>query len=95
LQQNGFGVTDLLSWFQQQVIGDDFDGTTSNLGWDVQGLEERSLGWFLTGVTSWNNDANWGDGTLSGWGTNFVLVNNVTNFGQWSVGEYNTDVTLE
>merc|ERR1711899_248607 len=72
--------------------GNDFNGTSSDFGLDTQSLEETSLLWTHTGVLGWDDDVDWGDGTLSSWGGNFVLQNQVSNGFEIFVGENKTDV---
>jgi hypothetical protein len=76
-------------------VGDDFNGTTGNLGGDTESLEERGLTGFHTSVTSRDFDISGSDGTSTSRGSNTVGENLFTDFLEVLVGEDETNVTLD
>jgi len=92
VQQSGFGSTDFVAWLQNVDVGDDFNGSSSDFGLDVQSLKETGFFWTLAGVLGWDDNVQWRDGTLSSWGGNFVLQEFVSDGGEIFVGEHESDV---
>lgn len=95
VEQSGFGSTDLGVLGDKVDVGDDFNGTTGNLGGDTESLEERGLTGFHTGVTSRDFDIDGGNGTSTGRGSNTVGENLLTDILEVTVGEDETNVTLD
>lgn len=95
VEQGSLGGSDLGSSLNELQVGSNFNGTTGNLGWDAEGLEERGLSGFHTSVTSGDVDITRGDGTSSGGSSDLVGENLVTDRLEVAVGEDETDVTLD
>jgi hypothetical protein len=76
-------------------VGNDFNGTTGDLGRDVKSLEERGLSGFHTSVSSGNVDIVRGDGSGLGGGSDLVVDDDVTDFLEVSRGEDESDVTTD
>lgn len=71
-EEGGFGGSHDLSGLEHVHVFDDFDHTLVDLGGDLEGVEERNLGWV-------HSSASWGDehvdgGHVSGLGDGFSLV---------------------
>ncbi|KAK5634438.1 hypothetical protein RRF57_010150 [Xylaria bambusicola] len=95
VQQGGLGGTDLVTRFNELEIGSDFNGTAGDLGGDTEGLEERGLAGFHTGVASRNPDIGGSDGTSTGRGRNLVRENLVTDGLEIAIGEDEADVAFD
>ncbi len=95
VKEDSLGSSDLGSGFNELEVGGNLNGTTGNLGWDAKGLEERGLSWLHSGVTGWNKDIIWGDGTGTSWSSDLVGKDDATDGLQVTVGEDETDVTLD
>lgn len=95
VEQGSLGGTDLAAGLDELEIGGNFNGTTGDLGWDTESLEERSLSGLHTGVSSWNVDIGRGDGTSTGWSSDTVGENLLTGGLEVGVGEDKTDVALD
>jgi len=95
VEQSSLGGSDLASSLDELEFGGDFNGTTGNLGWDTESLEERGLSGFHTSVTSWDEHIGGSDGTSSGGGGDLVGENLVTDRLEIGVGEDETDVALD
>ncbi|GAO51719.1 hypothetical protein G7K_5812-t1 [Saitoella complicata NRRL Y-17804] len=95
VQQGSLGSTDLGTGSNDLDLGNDFDGTTGNLGRNTQSLEERGLSGLHTGVTSGDEDIGGGDGTSTGRGSDSDGGDGVTDGLQVTVGENETGVTLD
>merc|ERR1712080_566663 len=63
VQEGGFGHADFVSRLDQVHIMNDFDRALGNLGWDIQGLEERRLLRTQTCVLSRHLDIQRGNGS--------------------------------
>jgi len=94
VEQGSLGGSNLTASLDELQFGSDFNGTTGNLSWDTEGLEERGLSGFHTSVTSWDEDIGRGDSTGSGGGSNLVGENFVTDGLEVAVGEDETDVAF-
>jgi len=95
VQQSGLGWTDFITSFQQMNGGNDFNGTSSDFGLDVQSLEKTSFFWTKSGVLGLDGDIDWSDGAGSSWGGGFVFSDDVSDFFQVTVGKAKTDVLDE
>ena len=95
VEQGCLGGSDLGSGLNELQVGGDFNGTTSNLGWDTEGLEERGLSGLHTSVTGWDVDIIRSNGTSSGRSSDLVCQNLVTDGLEVTVGEDESDVTLD
>ena len=95
VQQRSLGRTDLVTGLNDLDVRDNLDKTSGNLGWDTQSLEERGLTWLHTGVTGWDPDVLWSNGTGLSWGSNNVRDNSLSDGLQVRVGEDETNVTLD
>lgn len=95
VQEGSLGSSDLAAGLDELEISGNFDRTTGNLGWDTEGLEERSLSGLHAGVTSWDVDIIGCDSASSGRGGNLVGKDLVTDILQVAVGEDETNVALD
>ncbi|KAH3666860.1 hypothetical protein OGAPHI_003309 [Ogataea philodendri] len=95
VQQRSLGRSDLLVLGQDLNVGGNFNGTSGNLGWNTQSLEERGLTWLHTGVTSWDVNVSWSNGTGSGWSGNLVVQDDVSDRLEVGVGEDETNITSD
>ena len=86
---------DLLSGGNEMDVGNDFDGTTGNLGRDVKSLEEGGLSGFHTSVTSGDVDVVGGDSSSLGGSSDLVLNDDVSNVLKVGRGEDESDVTTD
>jgi len=93
-EDSSFGVTDLLTLFQDLEFLGNFNLTLLNLGGDVQGVEERDLRGIHTSGTGGNGDIDSGDGTdLSGSG-DLVRFDDGLKIKNGGIREDETDLTL-
>ena len=76
-------------------VGHDFDGTTSDLGRDTEGLEEGGLAGLHTGVTSRDDDILGGKSTSTSRRRDLVRGDDVTDLLEIAGGEHETDVALD
>jgi hypothetical protein len=74
------------------LVGD-FDGTTGDLGRDGQGLEERGLSGFHTGVSGWDEHIDWGESTGTSWSSDLVREDDLTDLLEITSGENETNVS--
>jgi len=95
VQQSSFGSTDSTTGLNDLDIGDDFNSTSSNLGWDTKSLEERGLSGFHTGVSTWYPNIVGGNGTSSSGGSDDVGNNDFSDILQITGSEDETDVSLD
>ncbi len=95
VEQGSFGSSDLGTSLDELQVGGNFNGTTGNLGWDTESLEERGLSGFHTSVTCWNVNIGGRNSTSSGGSGNLVGENLVTDGLEVAVGEDETDVALD
>ena len=95
VEQSSLGSSDLGSSSNKLEILGNFNGTTGNLGWDTESLEERGLSGFHTSVTGWDEDIIRSNGTSSGGSSDLVLENLVTDGLEILVGENESDVALD
>jgi len=95
VEEGGLGGSDLGTSLDELQIGSNFDGTTGNLGWDTESLEEGGLSGFHTSVTSWDEDIERSDGTGTSRSSDTVLENLLTDLLEVAIGEDKTDVTLD
>ena len=95
VKEGGLRGSDLGAGLNELEVSGNLNGTTGNLGWDTKGLEERGLSWLHSGVTGWDVDIIWGDGTSTGWGGDLVGQDNIADGLQVTVGEDETNVALD
>lgn len=95
VEQGSLGGTDLGSSLNELEVGGNFNGTTSNLGGDTEGLEERGLSGLHTGVASGHPHIGGGKGTRTSGGGDLVVENLVTDGLEVGVGEDEADVALD
>jgi len=95
VEQSGFRGTDTGTGGDDLDIGDNFNGTTSNLGGDTESLEERGLSGFHTSVASRDRDVLGGKGTGTGRSSNLVCDDDFSDLFQVTRGEDETNVSLD
>lgn len=95
VQQSSFGSTDSTTGLDDLDIGNDFNGTSSNFGWNTKSLEERGLSGFHTGVSTWDPNVVGGNGTSSSGGSDDVGNNDFSDILQITGSEDETDVSLD
>lgn len=95
VKEGGLRGSDLGTGLNELEVSGNLNGTTGNLGWDTKGLEERGLSWLHSGVTGWDVDIIWGDGTSTGWGGDLVGQDNIADGLQVTVGEDEANVALD
>jgi hypothetical protein len=95
VEQGSLGSSDLGTSIDELEIGGNFNGTTGNLGWDTESLEERGLSGFHTSVTSGDVDIGRSNGTSTSGSSDLVGKNLVTDFFKIAVGENETDISLD
>lgn len=74
---------------------DNFNGSSGNLSWDGQSLEERSLLRTQTGVLGWDDDIVGSDGASSSRSSNLVGKDGITGFDEISISEYQTNISSD
>ena len=77
------------------MLGNDFDGTSCNLGGNTKSLEEGRFTRFHSSVSSWDEDVVGGEGTGSGRCSDLVGEDEVSNVLQVTLGEDETNVALD
>lgn len=95
VEKSCLGRSDLITSSNEFDIGNDFNGTTSDFGWDTKSLEERGLAWFHTGVSSGNGDINWSDGTSTSRSSDTVCENLCSDFLEVALGEDESNVAFD
>jgi len=95
VEKGSLGSSDLGASLDELQIGGNFDGTTGNLSWDTEGLEERGLSWFHTSVSGWDENIIRGYGTSTSRSSDLVGENLVTDGLEVAVGEDESDVALD
>lgn len=95
VEESGLGGSDLVAGLQDGNVVDDFDCSLGDLGRDGQGLEERGLLGSQTGVLGWDGDQQGGDGAGTSWGTDLRFDELLTDLGQISLGENESNVSLD
>jgi hypothetical protein len=95
VKKGSLGGTDLVTSLNELEVGDNFDGTTSNLGGDTKSLEERGLTGFHTGVTTGNPDVTGSDGTGTSGSSDTVGKDLLLDTLKVGVGENETNVAWE
>jgi hypothetical protein len=95
VEENSLGWTDLVAFAEDLDVVDDFNVTTNNLGLNVNSLEEGSLLGIKTRGTLVDHDNAWSDGAYTSRGSDAVLNASVTNVRKITVGEDETNVTLD
>lgn len=95
VKQGGLGSTDLVTGLDDLDIVDNFNGTSGNLGWDTESLEERGLSRFHTGVTGRNVDIDGSESTGLGGGSNDVGDDDLSDVLEVTGGEDESDVSLD
>ena len=94
-QQSGLRRRHLLALLDELDSALDLNLTLNNHGGDVQGLQESSLSGVKTGGTRHQIDITRGNGTDTSGGTDLVLEDTLTDGGNVTVGEDETQVTVE
>ena len=94
LEEGGLGRTNLGTHNDQVNVGNDFNRSSSNLGGNVQGLEERGLSGLHSGVTGGDEDVNLGESTSLGGSGNLVGEDDVSDLLEVGGGEDESNVTL-
>lgn len=92
VQQRSLGSTDTSTGGDDLHIGDNFNGTTSNLRGDTEGLEEGGLAGFHTSVTGRNGDIEGSEGTSTSGGGDLVSGDKVADLLEVGGGEDEADV---
>jgi hypothetical protein len=95
VQEGCFGRSDLGARLDELQIRRDFDGTTGDLGWDAEGLEERGLAGLHTSVASRDVHIRRGDGTGTSGRSNTIGEDLVASGLEVSIGEDEADVALD
>jgi hypothetical protein len=95
VEKGGLGSSDLAASLDELQVGSNFDGTTGNLGWDTESLEERGLSRFHTSITGGNVHIGGSNGTSSSGSSDLVRKNLVTDGLEVIVGENEADVALD
>jgi len=94
-KKRSFRGTDLGANFKNLDIVKNFNGTLGNLGGNVKSLKERGLGGFKRGDTGMDGEVDLGHGAGTGSSFNFILVNDALEKSQVSIGENETNVSLD
>lgn len=81
------------SYRDEGDVVEDFDGTTSDLGWDSKSLEEGGLFGTHTGVSSGNGHGDRGQLTGLGRGRHLVASEELTALDEVHVSEHKSDVS--
>jgi len=95
VEKGSLRSTDFVTGLDELQVGSNFNGTTGDLGWYTESLEERGLSGFHTGVTSGNVDICGRNGTSSGGSSDLVGKNLVTDSLEIAIGEDESDVALD
>lgn len=95
LQQGDLGVTDFLSDFTDGVIFGDFNLSFNDLGGNGQGVEETDLRWIHSGGSWLHGEVDVGDHSCFGSGGDSVGLDGGFQFGDWLVGENQSDFLFE
>lgn len=95
VQQGSLGGTDLVAGLNELEVGDNFNGTTGNLGGDTESLEEGGLTGLHTSVTTGDPDIIGSDGTGLGGSGDTVGEDLLLDVLEVTVGEDETDVALD
>ncbi len=95
VQERSLRRSDLGSSFDNLEISGNFNGTTSNLGGDTEGLEERCFPGFHTSVSCGNPHVTRRNGTSTGGSSDTVGQNLSTNGLEIIISENKTDIALD
>ena len=95
IEKGGLAGSDLVASSDDSDWVDDLNLSFHNLGGDVQGLEELGLLWVHAGGAGGDNDILGGDGADLGGGSSDLGVEDCLDFGEVTVGEDHTGVTVE
>lgn len=95
VEQGSLGSTDLGSLGNDLDLRDNLDGTSGNLGWNTESLEERGLRWVHSGVSGLDEDIERGESTCTGWGSDGVVDNLLSDVLEVTVGEDETHVSSD
>lgn len=95
LQQLDLGVSDLLSDFTDGVFFGDLNLSLNDLGGDGQSMEETDLRWIHSGGAWLHDEVDVGDHSGFGAGGDSVGLNGGFQFGDWLVGEDQSDFVFE
>jgi len=95
LHEGGLGRTDTLTFLAEMDISQDFDATSGNLGGNVEGGEERGLGWLEGGDLLWDDNVLRSEDSSLGLGRNTGLQKLLTERGAVFLGENESDVVLD
>lgn len=93
VQESRLGGSDTGTSSDDLDVGNDFNGTTRDLGGDTQSLEERRLSGFHTGVSGRDGDVLGGESTCTSGGGDFVGGDDLTDFLEVVVREDEPDVS--
>lgn len=95
VEESSFGRTDALTSSDNLDVSDDLNGTTSDLGGDTEGLEERGLARFHTSVSTRDSDIDSGEHACTSGGGDLVGGDDRSDFLKVLVGEDETDVATD
>ncbi|GMT02931.1 hypothetical protein PENTCL1PPCAC_25105, partial [Pristionchus entomophagus] len=92
VEEGSLGSSDLVASGDEMNIVQDLDGSSRDLGGDLESLEERGLLGAHAGVLGRKHDIAGSDGSSLGGGTLEILEKLVANLGQVLLGEDESDV---
>ena len=95
VQEGSLGGSNSSSSGNDLNVGDDLDGTPSNLGGDGEGLEEGGLSGLHSGVSSRDPNVDGSEGSSSSRGGDLVGEDVLSNLLKVSGGEDESDVSLD
>ena len=78
---------DLLVLEDELLLTGDFDSALEDLALDVEGVENLDVVWRHVGTHWADPNIDWGNSAGLGWGTNAVVVDDLLNLGEGTVGE--------
>ena len=92
VQQCRLGLSDSITGLEQVNVIDDLDGPPSDLGGDIEGLEERCLARFHTGVSGGDVDVVGRKSTCPGRSGDLVLQDGIPDLLEVPRSEHEPDV---
>ena len=92
VQEGCLGRTDLVAGLDELQVGGDFNGTAGDLCGDTECLKEGSLAGFHARVAGGNPHVDGGNGTSTGWSSDLIGKNLVTDILELAVGEDEANV---
>lgn len=95
VQQCSLGRSDSSTTSNDLDVRNNLNGTSGNLGWDTESLEEGGLSGLHTGVAGLDNDVGGGVGTGTGGSGNSVRQDQVTDVLEVTGCENETNVSLD